>query len=274
MATVTTSIIDKKNVSVDSLSLPLGIALASAPNLTPTLGKLAFNLTDNRVYAATGAVWQDIASLANLSMSTFGATPNAEGASIVTAAGAQTLTLQPASGTFPGGVSTTTQTFKGTKTFADGLSFDDAPTSAFVVSKLFNFMYQANFQGINIVNYTGCVTPGTKEIVATNLQSVASLAFGQFLPGAGVYAAGVINVNFPNSANPGFPGALPTEFVPNTNRTGIIPVVDNGVVKIGAFKVDSVGFVTVGTGLDNVGNLLNFTANGANGILDCVGTYF
>lgn len=272
---MTQSEIDNKFVTVQRLLVPKGLNLGTVPSLSPYEAGIAYNLTDDRVYMADGAVWKDISALSNIAASTFGATPNAEGVTILSPAGApQSLQLQPASILHPGGVSTVAQTFKGTKTFADGLCFDDAPTSAFVVSKLFNFMYQANFQGINIPSYTGCVTTGTKEIVASNFQSVNTLAFGQFLPVAGVYAAGLINVNFPATANPGHPGALPVEFVPGVSRTGIIPVVDNGVVKIGSFKVDSVGFVTIGTGFDNVGNLLNFTANGANGIIDCVGTFF
>lgn len=48
-----------------------------------------------------------------ISFAAFGSTPNANGASIA----AGVITLQPASGSFPGGVSTTTQTFAGSKTF-------------------------------------------------------------------------------------------------------------------------------------------------------------
>lgn len=232
-----------------------------------TLDKLEIGATGSNVFIE-GKPYNF--SSGDLLMTSIGATGNANGAVVIS----NVMALAPADVNFGGVVSNTTQTFKGTKTFADGLSFDEAPTSAFVVSKLFNFMYQANFQGINIPSYAGCVKAGTKEIVATNLQSVCSLAFGQYLPGSGTHAAGVINVVFPSTANPGFPGALPTEFVPLVDRKGLITVVDNGVVKIGSFNVDAVGFVTIGTGFDAVGNLLNFTANGANGILDCVGTYF
>lgn len=49
---------------------------------------------------------------------TFGSTPNSGGASI----SSNTLTLQPADGTNPGGVSTTTQTFAGAKTFSTSVT--------------------------------------------------------------------------------------------------------------------------------------------------------
>jgi hypothetical protein len=50
-------------------------------------------------------------------MGTFGSVPNAEGGSIA----GTTYTNQPADGSFPGGVSTTTQSFAGVKTFNDGI---------------------------------------------------------------------------------------------------------------------------------------------------------
>ncbi len=56
--------------------------------------------------------WQSIGSGA-LSIGTFGSTPNSGGASI----SGSTLTLQPADGTNPGGISTTSQTIAGAKTF-------------------------------------------------------------------------------------------------------------------------------------------------------------
>ena len=48
----------------------------------------------------------------DITLTAFGSTPNADGASL----SGQALTLQPADGTHPGGVSTTTQTFAGSKT--------------------------------------------------------------------------------------------------------------------------------------------------------------
>lgn len=51
-------------------------------------------------------------------MNAFGSTPNSNGASI----SGSTLTLQPANGSNPGGVSTTTQTLAGLKTFSNDIS--------------------------------------------------------------------------------------------------------------------------------------------------------
>lgn len=59
-------------------------------------------------------------SLGDVTLAAFGSTPNANGASL----SGQALTLQPASGSFPGGVSTTTQTFAGVKTFSSSINAD------------------------------------------------------------------------------------------------------------------------------------------------------
>lgn len=53
-----------------------------------------------------------------LSLTTFGSTPNADGLTLTSGV----LNMQPASGTEPGGVSTTTQTFAGAKTFSSNVT--------------------------------------------------------------------------------------------------------------------------------------------------------
>ncbi len=60
--------------------------------------------------------WQNISGA--LTIGTFGSTPNSAGASL----SGGTLTLQPASASFPGGVSTATQSFAGAKTFTTSAS--------------------------------------------------------------------------------------------------------------------------------------------------------
>lgn len=59
-------------------------------------------------------------SSGDVTLTAYGSTPNANGASLT----GQALTLQPASGSFPGGVSTTTQTFAGSKTFSSIINAD------------------------------------------------------------------------------------------------------------------------------------------------------
>ena len=119
---MTQSEIDNKFVTVQRLLVPKGLNLGTVPSLSPYEAGIAYNLTDDRVYMADGAVWKDISALSNIAASTFGATPNAEGVTIVSPAGApQSLQLQPASGTFPGGVSILEQFFSGIKAFNNGI---------------------------------------------------------------------------------------------------------------------------------------------------------
>lgn len=70
----------------------------------------------NTMLGTTGAV---------TSVGAFGSTPNANASSITS----QVLTLQPASASFPGGVSTTTQTFEGAKTFNKNVSINGSTDS-------------------------------------------------------------------------------------------------------------------------------------------------
>lgn len=62
----------------------------------------------------------------NVTLTTFGSTPNANGASL----SGQVLNLQPADGSNPGGVSTTTQTFAGAKTFSTPIALGSGGTNA------------------------------------------------------------------------------------------------------------------------------------------------
>jgi hypothetical protein len=57
----------------------------------------------------------------DVTLTAFGSSPNANGASLT----GQALTLQPASGAFPGGVTTVAQTFAGAKTFSSPASFSN-----------------------------------------------------------------------------------------------------------------------------------------------------
>lgn len=259
MATVTTSIIDKKNVSVDSLSLPLGIALASAPNLTPTLGKLAFNLTDNRVYAATGAVWQDIASLANISMSTFGATANAQGASIVTAAGAQTLTLQPASGTFPGGVSILEQFFSGVKCFNNGIrmfNLSDALMSPFYNSPSYFTQEQVTNGTLPLLVLSA---GGASTTVNWHIQKV-----GRHIH-VSIGTSTAVTLTTPNMIG----ATLPADYRPLTvERSAPLYVIENGVRVLGSVRIATTGVMSF---FSNAAGTVGFT--GVAGTSDTTFTF-
>lgn len=66
----------------------------------------------------------------DVTLGAFGATPNANGLSLVN----QVLNMQPASATNPGGVSTGAQTFAGSKTFNDTVNLGVGSGNAMVVA--------------------------------------------------------------------------------------------------------------------------------------------
>lgn len=82
-------------------------------------GAFALALDTDILYVSNGTSWLAIAGPgAVLSLGTFGAAPNASGGVI----SSNTLTLEPADGTHPGGVSILAQTFGGNKTFLGTIS--------------------------------------------------------------------------------------------------------------------------------------------------------
>lgn len=90
--------------------------------LTTPANNIQFTSSDNTVSIVSNVSGHSINfSVAgnDLTLATFGSIPNANGLSIV----ANVLNMQPADGTHPGGVSTTTQTFAGVKTLSSAPIF-------------------------------------------------------------------------------------------------------------------------------------------------------
>lgn len=94
-------------------------------------------------------------------MGTFGSTPNANGASISTS----TLTLQPASISQPGGVSTSAQTYLGTKSHASGIITGSSgtanSTSDSNLGTISTVTMGAYYEGTLSVTFTGASTAFT-----------------------------------------------------------------------------------------------------------------
>lgn len=80
----------------------------------------AFNLQGDLTVSAAATI--SGTNTGDLTLGSFGASPNANGLSI----SSQVLNLQPADGSNPGGVSTTSQTFAGAKTFSSALTVSAA----------------------------------------------------------------------------------------------------------------------------------------------------
>lgn len=169
----------------------------------------------------------------------------------------------------------------GVKLFDDGIAVESNLTGSVpqISNVMFNF-HQINFD-YNVVEdqvtYSGAIVPGGASVNVMEFQGVVHISLSKYMPGPGVFPSGVIQVNFPAYANPGFPGALPVEFAPGGGgRNGMLYVRDGGVVKLGAFYVTSVGYLFIGSGLGYNGDadILPFTANGDNGIYDNLLVYF
>lgn len=159
------------------------VVIAPAGTLTgTTLASNVVNSSLTSVGTLTSLTVSGTISASNLSgtntgdvtLAAFGSTPNANAASL----SGQVLTLQPADNTHPGGVSITTQTFGGNKTFSGQTSVTNTSTTAFTVNST-TLVVDAtnNAVGINtapasiavldIVNNSGA----TKAIQATGFGS-------------------------------------------------------------------------------------------------------
>lgn len=84
-------------------------------------------------------------------MGAFGSTPNANGGSI----SGVTLTLQPADGTNPGGISTTTQTIPGAKTFAADVTIADTKVLKVNATQVLYLPNQTSFPSTLVLGTTG-----------------------------------------------------------------------------------------------------------------------
>lgn len=102
---------------------------AALPLVGNSNGEARVTLDTDKIYVwdATSSRWVDT----GITSATFGSSPNAQGQTIGTDDSTanirrRTLVLQPADATNPGGVSTTTQSLAGAKTFLDQVKIDEA----------------------------------------------------------------------------------------------------------------------------------------------------
>jgi hypothetical protein len=116
------SIFPATTTSNASIRLPHGTAPSS-----PTNGDV-WTTTSGLYVRVNGATVGPLTS-GITTLSSIGATPNANGATI----SGQTLNLQPASGSFGGVVTTGNQTFAGVKTFSDTSGSTSSSTGALIV---------------------------------------------------------------------------------------------------------------------------------------------
>jgi len=100
---------------------------AAFPAASTSPNSFAFDENADNLYFSNGTSWILIAGAGGVfSIGAYGSTPNAAGGSI----SGGTLTLQPASASYPGGVTISSQTFAGSKTFSSQLLFADGNNTA------------------------------------------------------------------------------------------------------------------------------------------------
>lgn len=139
---------------------------STTANYTITLPSSAPASNTFLEYDGTNYVW----AASPIALTAFGSTPNANGLSV----SGQTLNMQPADGTNPGGVSTTTQTFAGAKTFSSPVTANSfIPTSNTVPA---NGLYR---QAANNIAFSTNTTY-TGDITSTGAWNIGPSANGQF----------------------------------------------------------------------------------------------
>lgn len=104
--------------------LPIGSTGAD-----PVLANITSNDATVNISNGSGTIDLSVPASAGLSLAAFGSTPNANAATL----SGGVLNLQPASGSFPGGVSTSAQTFAGVKTFSSAPNFSSLTASTGLV---------------------------------------------------------------------------------------------------------------------------------------------
>lgn len=226
-------------------------------------------------------------------LAAFGSSPNVDGASLSGSA----LVLQPASGSFPGGVSTTAQSLAGKKTFNDGIglgsagiTFSDASTqvTAALSTTLGSFGSSPNTKGLSITGSALSLQPAdttnpggvstttqsfagnktfTGNIAAANLSGTNSGdvtigVVGGTPNSAGASLAGqVLSLQPADSSNPGVVtastqtlGGAKTLANDLTLTTGVLASgVANGASAIG-LKVNTPSYTTAGAKLLSLQN--------------------
>lgn len=121
---VNKSLINQQSVEINQLLVPQGVSLSGVANMTPIAGSVSYSA--GILYYGNGSTWTALGTGSGgpVSLSAFGSTPNANGMSLTS----QVLNMQPASASFPGGVSTLAQAFLGVKTFSSGIVLSNLGT--------------------------------------------------------------------------------------------------------------------------------------------------
>lgn len=186
----------------------------------------------------TSGITLDQSSHNPVTLAAFGSTPNANGLTLST----QVLNMQPADATNPGGISTTTQTFSGDKTFTGTIT-------------------ASNFTGSSSGSNTGDVT--LAAVGSSPNANAASLA-GQVLtlqPADGSNPGLITAVSQTLGGNKSFSGTITSNSVvlgsASNQISGLSTIINSGTLTLPTITDTLVGRATTDT-------LTNKTINGSN----------
>jgi hypothetical protein len=182
----------------------------------------------------------------DVTLAAVGTAPNANAATLT----GQALRLQPASGSFPGVVTTANQAFAGTKTFADGIILNSA---------VFN-TYSKHYMS-TLVREGGNIRAG----MVIWLERIGSILFITLegIPDDGIQFGGLFVCETP----------VPPEYRPPSYRaTTRLSVINSSsssgapfTVLLGAMTLGTDGILTIGEGVDSNGDLFGFYGSGTSG---------
>jgi hypothetical protein len=257
------------NGSVPVFDLTTGRIIKGGNNV---LIDTSSNITGVNSLTLTGT--RDIANLLTLNGTgvivpqPFGATPNANGMSVSANPGQQ-LTLQPASTSFPGGVTTGAQSFAGLKDFStNGIALTASPVTAGLTRVLDYFA--ASSAPIAMLWTGAFAVPVADSVGFERIGNTIIVKFPVTLdPGAGNMAAGIM------ISTTAF---VTVEFRPSVDRISEKIVLNGGngaalpgnSIFFGDVKLRADGFIEIGVGINNAGTLGAFggvSVNGGNGYM-------
>lgn len=223
-----------------------------------TTGKLIQN--SSVIVSDTGAITgiqtlngQPVATNTNtgdLTLAAFGSAPNTNSGSIA----GQVLTLQPASNSFPGGVSTTDQSYSGYKTFTTGIKLGNMEADELVYYNTPSYFEQLSSLEGNLPQLALSSGGGAITLVHWHIQKCGRL-INVSIGNSGPVA---ISVNGANITAPS--GSLPVNFRPlAVNRMAVCFLTNNSAQIVGLVSLRTDGAIFFfsaigGVGFSNTGN--------------------
>lgn len=194
----------------------------------PVLANITSSDASVTISNGAGSINLAVPAGAGLSLAAFGSTPNSNGLSL----SAGVLNMQPADNTRPGGVSTTTQTFAGVKTFSSAPNFSSLTASQALVLDGSKNVASLGYDATGTASYL-VSRDANGNSVATNwiskATSVSSAGSTTSLTAASSRAqvlTGTLNQTFqlPDATTL----VVGWTFQFNNNSSGLLSVVDNG----------------------------------------------